>query len=495
MLTTNDTSIIDTMAKKGTMGKKVYCTYWIQTGNCNYMQEGCKYKHEIPKDEDTRRAIGFREFPNWPREELPIQTKHAPALHKPWRRQNGKPEHSSVPSPSNRAVVSPAAAHSTPPTSARGNSQASAGTPTKGPATNTQYTPNATAFAAPHQHFPTHAPHMTQQRLFSQGSQSYLGNGAAENYQQRPAQNTSPPSYNQSASQAMNGGHSGSSLPPKQPPISRPTNLGPSSVGQQKTVFVGPISVGQQQNNTGASTRKVAPDHHILNGASALSPGGASASSGRQAQKTARPGYSGFPNNWNPQTNAPTSMDISFIAPPSDSTRSGSQAVYTPTYTPISASTTPTPNVGNAVGSLNGNVTSDSRANTPAQYNGNAFAAANTNDAVSVKGRGPVQFGRDSPAPSTGSVRNPLHGSTRAEDSDATSLTSPPYQHRVLFREPGQPGFVTNPPEPKFGQNSKAAHGPKKHVKKAHAANGGKSAMGKMSGNGYDLLGDEHDHQ
>ncbi|CAD6567035.1 MAG: hypothetical protein ASARMPRED_000474 [Alectoria sarmentosa] len=479
-LTTNDTSIIDTMAKKGTMGKKVYCTYWIQTGNCNYMQEGCKYKHEIPKDEETRRAIGFREFPNWPREELPIQAKPAPALHKPWRRQDGKHSPPGASGPSNRGVASPAAAHGTPIILARGNNQASAGASTLSPATNAQYNTNATAFTAPHQHFPTHSNHTAQQRPFSQTGQSFLGNGAAENYQQGAAQkNTSPPSYNQFASHVMNGGRSGSSSPPKQPPISRPTNLGQSSVGQQL-------------NNTGASTRKVAPDYHILNRASGLSAGSTSASNGNQRQNIARPVYSGFPNNWNPQTNAPTSMDISFIAPSSESNRSGSQAVYTPTYTPVSASTTPNPNNGNAFGSLNGNATSDSRTGTPAYNNGNAFT---NNNNVAVKGRGPVQFGRDSPVPSTGSARNPFQGSTPAEGFDAASITSPPIQHRVFFREPGQPEFVTNPPEPKSSQNGKAASGLKKHAKKAHATNGAKSAKGKMSGNGYEVLVDTDDQK
>lgn len=470
------------MAKKGTMGKKVYCTYWIQTGNCNYMQEGCKYRHEIPKDEETRRAIGFREFPNWPREELPIHAKPVPALTKPWRRQDGKPEGPGARSPPKRAAASPASAQGTPIVLARGNNQASAGASTQGPAAHTQYNPNATAFAAPHQHFPNHVNnHMAHQRPFPQGSHSFLGNGAPGNYQQRPAQNhASPPPYNQSVSQGINGGRSGRSSPPKQPPISRPTNSGQSPVGQQ-------------QNDTGASTRKVAPDFHIMNRASGLSGAGASAPGGNQAQNNARQGYSGMPNNWNPQTNAPTSMDISFIAPPSNSTHSGSQAIYTPTYTPNSTSATPTLNNANTFGSLNGIAASHSRAGTPAQYNGNSGFANNSN--VPVKGRGPVQYGRDSPAPSTGSARNPFQASAIAEESDAASVTSPPIQHRVFFREPGQPEFVTNPPEPKNNQNGKAAHGLKKHAKKVHAANGAKSARGKMSGNGYEVLVDMEGQQ
>lgn len=468
------------MAKKGTLGKKVYCTYWIQTGNCNYMQEGCKFKHEIPGNEEMQRAIGFRELPSWPRDELPIRQKPAPALHKPWRRQDGKPEHPGTHGPSNRAVPSPAAAHRTPTNLARGNNRASAGVATQGPAANTKHNPNVPAFAAPHQHFPTHANHMAQQRPFSQGSPPFVGNGAAENYQQRPAQNnTSPPSYNQSASQTMNGGRSGSPSPTKQPPISRPVQLGQ-------------FPKSQQQNNTGASTRKVAPDYLITNRGSGPSGGSVHASSGNQAQNNPRPVYSGMPNNWNPHTNAPTSMDISFIAPSSMSTRSGSQAVYTPSYTPLSASATPTPNNVKPLGSPAGNATSNFRAGAPAHYNGNAFA---NNNNVPVKGRGPVQFGRNSPAPSTGNALDSFRSLAIAEesDADAASITSPPIQHRVFFREPGQPEFVTNPPEPKSGQNGKAAPALKKHAKKTHGANGGKSAKAKMSGNGYELV-DISDH-
>lgn len=73
-------------------------------------------------------------------------------------------------------------------------------------------------------------------------------------------------------------------------------------------------------------------------------------------------------------------------------------------------------------------------------------------------------------------------------------MTSPPIQHRVFFREPGQPEFVTNPPEPKSGANGKAAyahgHAAKKHAKKAHGGNAGKGGKGKMGAVGGDLLVD-----
>ena len=46
-------------------GKKVYCTHWLSKGNCAYMQQGCIYKHEIPKDQDTWESLGFHTLPGW----------------------------------------------------------------------------------------------------------------------------------------------------------------------------------------------------------------------------------------------------------------------------------------------------------------------------------------------------------------------------------------------------------------------------------------------
>ena len=49
----------------GTLGRKIYCSFWLRTGNCNYEQQGCKFLHEIPSDEKTRNMIGFRDCPDW----------------------------------------------------------------------------------------------------------------------------------------------------------------------------------------------------------------------------------------------------------------------------------------------------------------------------------------------------------------------------------------------------------------------------------------------
>lgn len=47
-----------------TRGKKVYCTHWIRRGECDFTQQGCLYKHEMP-DIETLQAIGIRSIPTW----------------------------------------------------------------------------------------------------------------------------------------------------------------------------------------------------------------------------------------------------------------------------------------------------------------------------------------------------------------------------------------------------------------------------------------------
>jgi hypothetical protein len=49
--------------------KKTYCSYWIRTGECDYTQQGCRYKHEMP-DLETLNRIGFRDFPLWWKQRL-----------------------------------------------------------------------------------------------------------------------------------------------------------------------------------------------------------------------------------------------------------------------------------------------------------------------------------------------------------------------------------------------------------------------------------------
>ena len=78
-------------ATPGIYGKKKFCTYWIRTGNCDYVQEGCKYLHVIP-DEETRLRIGIRDMPRWAKEDIPAPQHDFPQKQRPttghdWRRQ------------------------------------------------------------------------------------------------------------------------------------------------------------------------------------------------------------------------------------------------------------------------------------------------------------------------------------------------------------------------------------------------------------------------
>jgi hypothetical protein len=57
--------------------KKVYCSYWIQNGECNYIQTGCLYKHEIPTDPNVLATLGFAKVPDWYRKHHQTSRKFA----------------------------------------------------------------------------------------------------------------------------------------------------------------------------------------------------------------------------------------------------------------------------------------------------------------------------------------------------------------------------------------------------------------------------------
>lgn len=50
------------------LGKKEYCSYWLRHGECDYAQQGCIYKHEMPHDRATLERLGLRDLPRWYRE-------------------------------------------------------------------------------------------------------------------------------------------------------------------------------------------------------------------------------------------------------------------------------------------------------------------------------------------------------------------------------------------------------------------------------------------
>ncbi|KAL4970831.1 uncharacterized protein BDV14DRAFT_3460 [Aspergillus stella-maris] len=48
--------------------KKEFCSYWIRHGECDYSQQGCLYKHEMPLDKEGLDKVGLRDIPKWYRE-------------------------------------------------------------------------------------------------------------------------------------------------------------------------------------------------------------------------------------------------------------------------------------------------------------------------------------------------------------------------------------------------------------------------------------------
>lgn len=57
----------------GVLGQKEYCTSYLRSGMCDYIQIGCRFKHEYPEDVETRRALKLPGLPRWRREERDVQ--------------------------------------------------------------------------------------------------------------------------------------------------------------------------------------------------------------------------------------------------------------------------------------------------------------------------------------------------------------------------------------------------------------------------------------
>ncbi|RMD41002.1 hypothetical protein DV735_g4106, partial [Chaetothyriales sp. CBS 134920] len=59
---------LSNLALKPAPGVKEYCSYWLRNGECDYSQQGCLYKHEMPFDQATLERVGLRDIPRWYRE-------------------------------------------------------------------------------------------------------------------------------------------------------------------------------------------------------------------------------------------------------------------------------------------------------------------------------------------------------------------------------------------------------------------------------------------
>ncbi|PGH08441.1 hypothetical protein GX51_01268 [Blastomyces parvus] len=54
--------------------KKEYCSYWIRRGECDYSQQGCLFKHDMPRDLETLGRLGLRDIPRWYREKYKVKS-------------------------------------------------------------------------------------------------------------------------------------------------------------------------------------------------------------------------------------------------------------------------------------------------------------------------------------------------------------------------------------------------------------------------------------
>lgn len=59
---------IEDLARHPAPGVKEYCSYWLRHGECDYAQQGCLYRHEMPLDPPTLEKLGLRDIPRWYRE-------------------------------------------------------------------------------------------------------------------------------------------------------------------------------------------------------------------------------------------------------------------------------------------------------------------------------------------------------------------------------------------------------------------------------------------
>ncbi|KIW89586.1 uncharacterized protein Z519_09742 [Cladophialophora bantiana CBS 173.52] len=61
----NDAPPADPDPEMPPVGQKVYCSYWLRNGECNFAQQGCMFKHVMPLKLEVLEVLGFRDLPDW----------------------------------------------------------------------------------------------------------------------------------------------------------------------------------------------------------------------------------------------------------------------------------------------------------------------------------------------------------------------------------------------------------------------------------------------
>ena len=423
-----------TRGTTGTLGEKVYCTFWCRTGCCDYTQVGCKFLHEIPLDEATRNAMGLRDYPTWmlekPRGPMVAKTSSVDRIQEGnWRRgkaQDNQGVLPASPTPSHGRTLSHIV-----PYSGRVQTSSLTQTPTMAP-TNTggqasnpripafhkhQGAQQAALFLPTQQYFPSSTGSVTQTRPQMQpntfdgadGSMSLPSSTSAgqETFQsQYPANEL----FSNATVVATNERRP---VPATQPPISRPVPNANMSLPSISSAGQETFQPQYPANDVFSDATVVATNERQP--VPATQPPISRPVPNAQAQSTSQKGYATTkPTMYMPSQN--TAYTVPQVRAPA-----GSNTI----------NSTDTMKANQQAFSTNGSGRSTSRTHTPASSDANNNAAGNGADQT---------------------LSSLVNGST----------PSPPIMHRRLFVPPGEPQYMPNsihPVSSKPPQQSRSRRG------------------------------------
>lgn len=439
-------------ATPGTLGKKVYCTYFLNTGNCNYMQEGCKYKHEFPNDEGTRTAIGLRKLPTWMRDDPAVPIKPIPSLSGQTVptafQQNWRSRAQSQPPQADLGGAPKAPVSTFSPVRGRTSTITPNAATTHGPPMQPQnsnsnnHAQQGQFFGPPGHHFPSHANHNVQQQSRSLSGAFSNGNGHGHN---SPAM-ISADSFNR---QIPTNGTIGSYNQPAAT-VGRPaSNVKASSAdirvnGQHQ-------ANGNTYNHDRSHQSRAAPDARIRNSA-VYTPSRTTASSQDDTTGSATP--LAHVNDNVPATSNHQAQGHNHFA--------GLHSI----------GNTAIPGSGTTAAAL------DFRASTPAS-NGPQPLMSNDLHQLSLNTQPLTPTALSNNHQGTSHIvdnndnvyDNNNSGSAGQSNASQTDPGSPAYVHPRMFVQEGEPRFVTNAAK---GAHSSSKDVHKKGTKKAPSSSGGK---------------------
>ena len=428
------------------------------------MQEGCKYKHEIPPDDETRLAIGVRTYPTWPRED-PVSNPRPPPVkdwqgQKPanpqgWRYKDGKGGQAELPglqdkSPHNNASQASSVASGPSKTQAAGSSPA--------PTSSTHHTaPIATVNA--NQHFPSHTNHKAQQQTHNKANAGVFTPSSGHPTSTTAGRPNGHPNHVQNPGIKSNFQHSQTSFHPL--PI-RLRNGTQATAQAQSTPYAQhaapyPPQAGGQKNMDGARNSNEPSKYRIMQKLPNLD---GPLDSFNFRSNTVQSASNPFNNTLatKPSARAPAHMGagiipgmagqrLEFLA--RQASNNSSSRVNTPTSSKATIQTDVNSNTAHA-SSSDISTASDVHINTPATASSHTDVPGHTTSTNS-QAFDPAIISVRTQTPLSNTSRGPLLPNTYMQQNVSAEVPqapfSPPTFHRRMFRQPGEPEFVANPQE------------------------------------------------